>query len=113
MYLFCNLSLFLFAFSLVLGTKVEEPGLLFLLCFVFSSFVWGISLIFFVLVKTPLTRRYLRPLFGEDYLVKHLGRHLMTRELLNLFAGTVALFGAAKGSEYLDLRRNLNEMSGE
>ena len=66
-------SLYLSALVVVFGTKTGEPGLFFLLCFFFSCYVIGITFIFFFLVKVPRTRRYLQNLFGEDYLVKHLG----------------------------------------
>ena len=65
--------LYICALSVIFGTKTHQGGLFFLLCLVFSCYVISTALFLFVLVKTPLTRKYLRNLFGEDFLVKHLG----------------------------------------
>ena len=95
-------SLYLSALAVVFGTKTGEAGLFFLLCFFFSCYVIGITFIFFFLVKVPRSRRYLQERFGEDYLVKHLGAHMMTREMVKVATGFAAIVAAEKAGEHLD-----------
>lgn len=95
-------SLYLFALAVVFGTKRVEPGLFFLLCFFFSCYVISITFIFFFLVKVPRTRQYLRERFGEEYLVKHLGARMMSKELVKVASGVAAVLVAEKVGEHLD-----------
>lgn len=102
-------SLYLSALAVIYGTKTHEPGFFFLLCFLFSSYVLSAGFFLLVLVKTPVTRKYMRHLFGEEYLVKHLGAKMMTREFGKLVTGVVLVIIGEKTTESWDRSVNHQE----
>ena len=102
-------ALYLSSLAVLYGTKVNEPGLLFMLSAIFSGYTISTTIFFFILVKTPATRKLLSNTFGEDYLVAHLGAHMMTRPVLKVCGGVFAVIAAEKGAEAWDRGVNYRE----
>ena len=95
-------SLYLFALAGMYGTKDEGPALLQLFFYFVSTYVLAIALFIIVLVKTPVTRQYLRTLLGENYLVEHLGQQMATQTTAKIFLAWVGVLGAEKMSQSVD-----------
>ena len=95
--------LYLSALAIVYDTKTQETGLFWLFC---CCHVLSTTLILLFLVKVPRTHQFLRNLFGENYLVKHLGTQMMTREAGKIFAGLASVVLAEKAVEHWDRLNN-------
>ena len=74
--------------------------------FFFVLFTLGLAMETFVLVKIPLTRRFLDQLLGKEFIIDHLGKHTATTTLFKAL-GPIILFGAANEmAKEMEFKRN-------
>lgn len=111
---FIGYLLFVFCFFYgFFGWLPGEGQLSHLICMAFALFTISTTIELFILVKIPLSKKYLQRLLGEDFLVAHLGDHMMTSLVSRIgffFVATSTVELATHGIEHFSNRANAQSL---